>query len=117
MKNQIRVVVLAALFILGDSKIALPMSAFWALGVGRNSCGHWMNSPGEEGQTQIWIMGFWSGLNLANNVIKNEAGSVGNTTDADGIIEEVRKVCTEQPSTGIANAIYQVYEQFLSTGK
>ena len=60
-------------------------------------------------------MGFWSGLNRATGI--NRMRVVGSTTDGDGIIEEVRKLCKEQPSLKISSATYEVYSRFQSSGK
>jgi hypothetical protein len=116
MKKQIGCIVLAALFASSGGKAAFP-AQYYAFGVGQNSCAHWTTARGEEVQTAVWIMGFWSGLNFATGAWQKADAKTGGTTDADGIIEEVRKVCKEQPSLGIGSAVFQVYVQFQSAGK
>ena len=54
-------------------------------GIGRMSCAHWLSQSVNEGEG--WILGYWSGLNFAN------ARTVGQHTDGEGIITEVRKAC------------------------
>ena len=54
-------------------------------------------------------IGFWSGLNLAN------AQTVGQYTDGEGIIAEVRKVCATRPSRTLVNATFTAYSEMEST--
>ena len=65
-------------------------------GIGRMSCAYWLSEPVNEGEG--WILGFWSGLNYAN------ARTIGQHTDGEGIITEVRKVCATRPSMTLAGA-------------
>ena len=57
------------------------------------------------------IIGFWSGLNYADNL------RVGETTDGAGIMGEVRKFCEKEPSLSVANATAQVHGQFKTNGR
>jgi hypothetical protein len=50
-----------------------------------------------------WILGFWSGLNAANNAL------VGDATTASGIVGEVKLYCTAHPSVGLAQATFDTY--------
>jgi hypothetical protein len=50
-----------------------------------------------------WILGFWSGLNAANNAL------VGDGTTANGVIGEVKLYCTSHPSVGLAQATIDTY--------
>lgn len=50
-----------------------------------------------------WILGFWSGLNAANN------GMVGDATTANGVIGEVKLYCTGHPAIGLAQATLDTY--------
>jgi hypothetical protein len=76
-------------------------------GIGRMSCAYWLSEPVNEGEG--WMLGFWSGLNYAN------ARTVGQHTDGEGIITEVRKVCATRPSMTLAGATFAVYSQMAST--
>lgn len=51
-----------------------------------------------------WILGFWSGLNAANNAL------VGDTTTANGVIGEVKLYCLSHPSIGLAQATLDTYD-------
>jgi hypothetical protein len=72
-------------------------------GIGRMSCAYWLSEPVNEGEG--WILGFWSGLNYAN------ARTVGQHTDGEGIITEVRKGCATRPSMTLAGATFTVYSE------
>jgi hypothetical protein len=70
------------------------------------SCSHWLSQSFNEGEG--WILGFWSGLNFAN------ARTVGQHTDGEGIIAEVRKVCAARPSMALLNATFTSYSEMAS---
>lgn len=59
--------------------------------------------PEYENFSEIWILGFWSGLNAANGA------SVGAGTDNAGIEGEVRKVCAKYPSISLGTATAKAY--------
>lgn len=50
-----------------------------------------------------WILGFWSGLNAANNAL------VGDGTTANGVIGEVKLYCAGHPSAVLAQATLDTY--------
>ena len=50
-----------------------------------------------------WILGFWSGLNAANN------GLVGDGTTANGVIGEVKLYCASHPSVSLPQATLDSY--------
>ncbi|MFL6726044.1 MAG: HdeA/HdeB family chaperone [Sphingomicrobium sp.] len=50
-----------------------------------------------------WILGFWSGLNGANDAL------VGDTTTANGVVGEVKLYCAAHPSVGLAQATLDTY--------
>ena len=85
--------------------LAPPQQALIA-GIGRMSCAHWLSESFNEGEG--WILGFWSGLNLAN------ARTVGQHTDGGGIIAEVRKVCATRLSMALVNATFTAYSEMAS---
>ena len=75
-------------------------------GIGRMSCAHWLSQSVNEGEG--WILGFWSGLNYANT------RTVGQHTDGEGIITEVRKACATRPSITLVGATFTVYSEMAS---
>ena len=82
-----------------ESKV--PVLVF---GFGRGSCASWSKDQMQEGD--VWILGFWSGMNAAYTA------TTGENTDGPGILGEVRKVCRGKPSLSLSEAILQVYDRF-----
>ncbi len=60
--------------------------------------------------SQIWLSGFWSGLNIAGG------RAVGRSTDRQGIEGEVRKVCMEEPSLSLVSATLKTYRLLYNKG-
>lgn len=79
---------------------SMPMIAVF--GQGGSSCAAAME-PANYRYARIWVMGYVSGLNSGTN------GQVGQTTDGDGIMGEVRLVCEGQPSLRLIDAAAKVY--------
>lgn len=52
-----------------------------------------------------WILGFWSGLNTANDAL------VGEATTANGIIGEVKLYCASHPSVSLPQATLDTYSE------
>ena len=50
-----------------------------------------------------WVMGYFSGRNVGDQT------KVGGTTDGDGVVAEVRKVCDAKPSLTLATATERVF--------
>lgn len=74
-------------------------------GIGQGSCAKWRSTPSDTIQGDQWVLGWWSAMNLANDRNK----FVGTQTDGEGIVGEVLKVCTENPSMLLINAAAAVY--------
>jgi hypothetical protein len=66
-------------------------------------CTTWLQNAETESLGEVWITGFWSGMNAhsPDNTI------VGKTTGRKGIYGEVKKYCSEHPShlLGVAAAV------------
>jgi hypothetical protein len=90
-----------------DPALAQQQQQALITGLGRMSCTHWLSQSFNEGEA--WILGFWSGLNHAN------ARKVGQHTNGEGIIAEVRKVCATRPSMTLVSATFTVYSEMAST--
>ena len=85
---------------------------FWAVGLFNLSCASWLSAPADHTDT-FWILGFWSGLNYSHDA----HAMVGQSTDAAGVISEIRKACVEEPSLSVATATASVYGRFRKDGK
>lgn len=89
--------------------VAAPASADQAMfGPSRNGapfvCADLNDIGAKPGDTiGSWILGFWSGLNAANNAL------VGEATTASGVVGEVKLYCTAHPSVGLAQATFDTY--------
>lgn len=81
----------------------------YQLGIGRDSCASWLVNATSERDGENWILGYWTGVNSANpgNPL------VGKSTDGEGLIGEVRLICTSKPSISLVDATVAVYNQFV----
>ena len=67
------------------------------------SCASWLQNAETESVGEVWITGFWSGMNAASP----DNNSVGMKTNRKGILGEVKKYCKDHPSNilGVAVAV------------
>ena len=70
---------------------------------GVQSCAVWQSSPRNQLAGQTWILGFFSGHNYA------QAQRIGRSTNASGIIDEVKKICTAQPTMRLREATKEAH--------
>ena len=54
-------------------------------------------------QSESWILGFWTGLNLQS------AASVGAGKSTDAVLDSVKAACTKQTSTTLLTATQLAY--------
>jgi hypothetical protein len=85
---------------------------FFALGIGRLSCAHWLSTRETENEGYAWIVGFWSAY---NNVVPTNR-TVGQNAGAEAIFAQIKKLCSEQPSLPMSEATARVYNQFEQDG-
>jgi hypothetical protein len=74
----------------------------------QRSCARWLSNDYEEEQGEHWIFGLWTGLNMKNH----DGGLVGQTTDGEAIIGEIKLICQKEPSLSLLNAAWRVYGRF-----
>lgn len=82
-------------------------------GIGISSCATWLSTPVKRNEGEAWIYGFWSGMNFKNA----ENHTVGNTTDANGIVAEVKATCGVAPSATLSSATSQAYVRLQKIGR
>jgi len=82
-------------------------------GAGLESCATWLSNPGEEASGSNWVLGYWSGRNIDN--AQNHL--VGSHTDGQGVLGEVKVICTAEPSTELADAVARTYFKMEREGK
>lgn len=99
---------LIAALALGASEPANRSSMIWG---GDQSCATWLSSSSERNSGNWWIWGFWSGRNAQAST------KVGGSTDANGIIGEVKLYCEGAPSATLVYATTQVFLRFKAEGR
>lgn len=99
---------LIAAVALATTEPTQPSSYIWG---GQQSCATWLSDAAQKATGNWWIWGYWSGLNVQSN------GTVGHSTDANGVIGEIKLYCEAAPSTNLINATTQVYMRFKAQGR
>ena len=69
------------------------------------SCATAFSSKANEEAAGIWLTGFWSGLNVARGLV------VGSTSDADGILREIKLDCQKTPAAALHQSAHQTYDR------
>lgn len=96
-------IIFAAVLVLGLCGDARSQSSeAWIFGTIR--CATWLSSPTYEEQGKLWILGYWSGMNVFH-----EDRMVGHQVDPEDIFGEVRKICILRPTEALALAVREVY--------
>lgn len=113
MRVSIATIVLATL---GISDVAANPIELRISGIGRASCATWLSSKDTEFEGSAWILGFWSGSNYSLS-FSNQNGDVGATTDAQGIIGEMKKRCQANPSGILAVEAGLMFLEFQKEGR
>ena len=78
-------------------------------GDGLDSCASCLQ-PAHFHDGKAWIFGFWSGLNAGG-------GLVGSNTDGAAILAEVRRICEQEPSTRLVEAVAKHYRSTMMREK
>jgi hypothetical protein len=81
-------------------------------GIGRNNCVHWLQDEYHKSEGQIYILGYWSGLNAMSTTNR----FVGRQSDSQAIWAEVELYCKNHPSERFMNAIIETYRMFAEKG-
>ena len=102
---------IAAAFLLLCACPARAEDGATLFGVGIASCATW--TPSNEAEVGGWVFGFWSALNIVAPVNH----TVGQQTDARGVLAEVRRQCNADPSKTIEAAISDVYAEMRRKGR
>ena len=76
----------------------------WTIG-GTQSCAAWLATPASEAEGRWWLAGFWSGRNMQNGA----NGRVGSSTDSEGVLGEIKRICQAEPSLQLLTAAARVY--------
>ena len=95
---------------------AAPASAIEirSYGIGRQPCADFMSNPEHLFQGSVWILGYWTGLNVAG---PEGSHMVGQHTESEAIIADVKKACQAEPKIPLYGAIQHVYDRYRTEGK
>src|SRR3954453_7266933 len=83
-------------------------STVYTYGVGLSSCAQW--TLYRENETIGYIFGIWTGTNEMMARL-GSSSLVGQKTDSQAVIEEVRLLCRQHPSMKLNQAITATYEK------
>lgn len=79
----------------------------WVVGAGRQSCATWLSNAELEYEGNVWVFGFWTGANFHSG-----SGGTGSTTDALGLLGEIKLRCQQAPADQLAVVAWRVYQEF-----
>lgn len=112
--NNVAMVIRILSMFLGTTFLCLPEPADGAsvsvhlTGVGRMSCAHWRSTQASRSEGNVWIYGFWSGLNYVAAASEQTQSNVDDTA----MVTEVEKICAQRPSEVLASAAWTAYLNF-----
>lgn len=106
--RRIAVMVFVLVTVSGPSR-AQSTSIF---GIGTASCATWLSDSQMQMLGASWILGLWSGMNYAGSKHR-----VGHTTDAQGLVGEVKKRCLDVPSDLLLEASVLTFKEFERDGR
>ena len=90
---------------------AFPPATIWIVGDGNWSCATWLSDEAHKESGEIWVHGYFSGLNSAFG------RQVGHATDSAGIIGEVEKDCRDRPSDALIAAAQSAFRRMAAADK
>ena len=80
------------------------------------SCATWLASSASEAEGSAWLLGFWTGTNYGA-ALAGQGGQIGVSTDALGIIGEVKRRCLNNPANTLMHEAVGLYLEFERAGK
>lgn len=93
-----------------DGPNAAADNAVWVAGPKPSSCAALLEN-GESQAWQMWIVGFWSGMNWPGGL------TTGSSTDFEGIVASVKKRCQDDPALNVAAVTAALHEDFVKAGR
>ena len=75
------------------------------IGIGSMSCSHWRATKEHFLEGTVWIYGFWTGLNYVAAASDQTQAKI----DPAAILNEIEKICAQQPSQTLASAVWTTY--------
>lgn len=92
--------------------VAAEQDRIYIMGIGKASCASWLANQSSELEGSAWLLGFWTRGNYYNN-----SHVVGSSTDPLGVIDSVKKECTETPADSLLSVAARLFKQFDQQGK
>ena len=75
------------------------------------SCAAAFSSQATEEAVASWLDGYWSGLNVGMGL------TVGSTTDANGIMREIKFDCQKTPTATLHQSAHHTYNRLRAKGR
>ena len=107
------VVILLAGALVGPS-FAQQSGTYRAIGIGIHSCAFWLSDPRRTNEGIAYMYGAVTVFNMTNPR-NNFIGSAD--PNNEGMIGELKKICTDRPSKSLIDAIAEVYMRMLDQAK
>lgn len=104
----VRVIAAALVLTLGGSAVAQTNQYFSLSRTGSVSCAHWLHDTTTENLGNVWIYGFWTAANAIG-----ADHFVGHTFHGQGVLDEIKKFCRENPSEELVEATAAVYNKMM----
>ena len=85
-----------------------PSSMASTMGIGAAECSAWLRSPRSEEAGIAWILGAWTGMNMANPTNNRQ---VGDTLGPQAIVATIKMRCQRAPNTTLAKVLQAFYSE------
>lgn len=112
--SRFRAEVITLAFLMASHSALADDSRVWVTGPEPSSCGTFLKEGRSEGW-EMWILGFWSGMNW--EAANRGKGVTGSSTDSDGIVASVRKHCQDDPALAVALVMARMHQDFEKNGR
>ena len=98
----------------GAQNASQPLSMVTTMGIGAGECSTWLRSPRTEEVGIAWILGAWSGMNMANTSTNRQ---VGNTLGPQAIVAAIKLRCQRSPQSAVSDVLHAFYAEAWSNGQ
>lgn len=85
-----------------------PSSMASTMGIGAAECSAWLRSHRAEEAGIAWILGAWTGMNMANPTTNRQ---VGDTLGPQAIVAAIKTRCQSAPATPLAKIVHAFYSE------
>lgn len=92
----------------GAQDASQPQSMATTMGIGAAECSAWLRSPRTEEAGIAWILGAWTGMNMANPTTNRQ---VGDSLGPQAIVAAIKMRCQRAPNTTLAKVLHAFYSE------